>query len=62
MRQLDSDTNKAVDMDMDNYNSEEFDEEIKQSQVEEVKQGKAEADGTTVGRGGRRRVPVAQPI
>lgn len=61
MRQTDPDTNKAVDL--EDMNSEELDEEIRQSQaVDENKKSKdaGEAEAPT-GRGGRRRVPVAQP-
>lgn len=58
MRQIDSDTNKALDL--DDFNSEDLDEEIRQSQVEEKKSKDADK-GVTVGRSGRRRVPVQQP-
>ena len=61
MRQIDSDTNKAVDM--DDVNSEELNEEIRQSQVEEVKiDAKLDDEGVTIGRSGRRRVPVQTPV
>ena len=50
MRQIDPDTRKGVEM--DDINSEEFAEEIKQSQDAKPAKG-------TVGRSGRRRVPVA---
>lgn len=55
MRQINPDTNKHEDM--EDLNSEEFDEEIKQSQS----QGQEANDnkGVTVSRSGRRRVPVA---
>ena len=46
---------------MDDFNSDELDEEIRQSQVEEQKAGEAKLE-TTVGRSGRRRVPVAAPV
>ena len=59
MRQIDSDTNKAVDM-LD-FNEEELDENIRQSQVEETKEDAPEKPGVTIGRSGRRRVPVATP-
>ena len=51
MRQIDPDTRKGVDL--DDINSEEFNEEIKQSQDD-----RAPLKGT-VGRSGRRRIPVA---
>lgn len=63
MRQIDSDTNKTVEM--NDFNSEELDEEIRQSQVEEKKKNeekKTGDEGVTVGRSGRRRVPVQQPV
>lgn len=61
MRSIDSDTNKGVDL--DDFNSEEYDEQIRQSQAENSQPvAKPEAVGTTVGRSGRRRVPVANPV
>ena len=56
MRQLNSDTNKPEDM--DDLDSEQLDEEIKQSQSQGVEGNKAD-NGVTVGRSGRRRVPVS---
>jgi len=53
MRQLNADTNKPEDM--EDVDSEQFDEEIKQSQSQGVEGNK----GVTVGRSGRRRVPVS---
>ncbi len=61
MRQIDSDTNKASDL--NDVNSEELNEEIRQSQVEETKTDTKKVDeGVTVGRSGRRRVPVKTPM
>lgn len=61
MRQVDGDNNQVKDM--DELNSEEIDEEIRQSQAEEGKQADKVGDKpeATLGRGGRRRVPVAAP-
>jgi hypothetical protein len=58
MRQIDSDTNKAIDM--DDVNSEEIEEEIRASQRQDDKKKEAVVE-ETVGRSGRRRVPVAVP-
>ena len=56
MRQLNSDTNKPEDMEDLDYDQ--LDEEIKQSQSQGVDGNQGE-QGVTVGRSGRRRVPVA---
>lgn len=55
MRKIDPDTNKAVDMDDD---SDQLDQEIKHSQS----QNKDEISGVTVGRTGRKRVPVVNTV
>ena len=61
MRQFDPDSGKGVEL--DSLNSDELDEEIRQSQsvADGEEKKKTKQPEVTISKSGRRRVPVAQP-